>query len=279
MVTLIGRDGWGARPPRSAADTASWSERTTFTVHHSAGPTTQSVRVIQDFHMDTRGWSDIGYNFLVDQGGRAYVGRGWTAVGAHAANNNTAAIGVCVIGNNVITAAAKTAVRWLYDEACRRKGAALAIRGHRQMPGAATSCPGDTIAAWLAAGMKVDDVTEAEIIAALNKWAGSTAGREAIVKAVWQTDNVIAAPAEYVADGNTHWWAESYLNKIMEIRQVRAELEALAGAVEQLDLTLTPEQAAAVTDAARAGAAEAVAAVLERLASAGVALAGDQAPA
>ena len=58
-MNIISRKSWGARAPRSRS-TVSWSQRREFIVHYSEGPTPQSVRSIQDFHMDGRGWSDIG---------------------------------------------------------------------------------------------------------------------------------------------------------------------------------------------------------------------------
>ena len=98
-MDIISREEWGARAPRSRS-TVSWGDRTEFIVHYSEGPTTQSVRSIQNFHMDTRGWSDIGYNFLVDVQGRIYEGRGWLTVGAHAPGHNASGIGVCMIGRD-----------------------------------------------------------------------------------------------------------------------------------------------------------------------------------
>lgn len=36
---------------------------------------------VQNYHMDTKGWADIGYNFLVGEDGLAYEGRGWDRLG------------------------------------------------------------------------------------------------------------------------------------------------------------------------------------------------------
>ena len=63
-----------------------------------------------------RGFSDVGYNFMIDHRGRIYEGRyarryaagetitgedakGWGVVGAHAATMNHGSCGVCLIGN------------------------------------------------------------------------------------------------------------------------------------------------------------------------------------
>jgi hypothetical protein len=46
------------------------------------------LRGYWDFHVNTRGWVDIGYNFAIDQGGRVWDLRGLTRVGAHAASTS-----------------------------------------------------------------------------------------------------------------------------------------------------------------------------------------------
>ena len=104
--------------------------------------------------MDGNGWSDVGYNFLVDTAGTAYEGRGWLGVGAHAAPHNTSHIGVCFIGRDGdATPAAKTAIRALYDEACKRAGRTLSKTYHGGLSGNSTSCPGADLRAWVKNGM------------------------------------------------------------------------------------------------------------------------------
>ncbi|WP_017578594.1 N-acetylmuramoyl-L-alanine amidase [Nocardiopsis valliformis] len=161
MPTIVSRSGWGARSPRSTT-TTDWSERIGFTVHYSAGPPSQTPRQIQDFHMDDRGWDDIGYNFLVDQEGTIYEGRGWLVVGAHAAPNNTSHIGVCFIGSDGdATPAAKTAIRDLYVDACHRAGRLLAQTWHSGLPGQSTLCPGIDLRTWTQGGMSTDIIPPA----------------------------------------------------------------------------------------------------------------------
>jgi len=177
-VGIISRAEWGARAPRNR-QTTTWSRRTEFVVHYSEGPTTQTPRQIQNYHMDHNGWSDIGYNFLVDTRGRIYEGRGWLVVGAHAPNHNTSGIGVCMIGRDGdATDAAKKSIRWLYDEACRRKGGTLAKRGHRDVT--ATSCPGNQLYQWVKAGMPVSGGTGSS--SGGGTGSGGTDWMEAMVK-------------------------------------------------------------------------------------------------
>jgi hypothetical protein len=154
-MEIITRAGWGARPPESVVS-VSWARRTKFIVHYSGASKHQTVRAIQNFHMDSRGWSDVGYNFLADYHGNLYIGRGWTALGTHTVGHNTSGIAVCFIGvNGDATDAARAAIRWLYEEACRRKGATLRRYGHRDLD--QTSCPGDDLHQWVHAGMPLPE--------------------------------------------------------------------------------------------------------------------------
>jgi len=71
-----------------------FTEVTHLIVHHSAGVNTSSdwaatVRGIWDYHVNSNGWDDVGYNWLVDPNGVLYEGRGDDVRGAHFCGNNT----------------------------------------------------------------------------------------------------------------------------------------------------------------------------------------------
>jgi uncharacterized protein with LGFP repeats len=62
------------------------------------------IRAIYAYHTQTLGWSDIGYNFLVDRFGRLYEGR-WggmdrPVIGAHTGGFNTNTVGVAALGDH-----------------------------------------------------------------------------------------------------------------------------------------------------------------------------------
>jgi hypothetical protein len=83
-------------------------------VHHSAGSNTSTnwaatVRSIWDYHVNTQGWNDIGYNYLIDPNGVIYEGRGDEVQGAHFSCMNSGSMGVCLLGN-FTTAAPTTAM-------------------------------------------------------------------------------------------------------------------------------------------------------------------------
>ncbi|KAK9719368.1 N-acetylmuramoyl-L-alanine amidase [Popillia japonica] len=50
------------------------------------------------YHVESRKWDDIGYNFLIGCDGNVYEGRGWTAIGAHTYNFNKYSVGIAFVG-------------------------------------------------------------------------------------------------------------------------------------------------------------------------------------
>ena len=73
-------------------------------IHHSATPdgATYDTAAIKNYHVNTKGWNDIGYHFLLEfmNGRLSYViGRGMNDDGAHTIGRNKQAIGICVVGN------------------------------------------------------------------------------------------------------------------------------------------------------------------------------------
>lgn len=68
-------------------------------LHCSATPEGRHVtaETIRQWHLD-RGWSDIGYHFVVYLDGTVVSGRPVSRVGAHVKGRNRDSIGVCYIG-------------------------------------------------------------------------------------------------------------------------------------------------------------------------------------
>ncbi|KOC60447.1 Peptidoglycan-recognition protein SA, partial [Habropoda laboriosa] len=54
---------------------------------------------IRSYHMDTNGWHDIGYSFLIGGDGNVYEGCGWEREGAPAYGYNKKSVGIAFIGN------------------------------------------------------------------------------------------------------------------------------------------------------------------------------------
>ncbi|GEL95163.1 cell wall-binding repeat-containing protein [Cellulomonas composti] len=79
-------------------------------VHHTVNSNTYSqaqapalVRGIYLYHIKGRGWSDVGYHFLVDRFGTVYEGRAGSIdkipLGVHSGGFNTDTIGIAMIGD------------------------------------------------------------------------------------------------------------------------------------------------------------------------------------
>lgn len=165
---IMPRSAWGADESMMTW-TPSQGRVTGAVIHHTAGTNNYSaeqvpaiLRGIYAFHSQTKGWGDIGYNFLVDKYGRTWEGRsGGTTlatVGAHAVNYNSAMTGISVMGDYTstgITQAAWDAVvdvtAWklaihgvrVTDSTTVNGGTYPAVVGHRDV--GQTSCPGQQI--------------------------------------------------------------------------------------------------------------------------------------
>ncbi len=151
-ITIHSRADWGARAPKCSTATSPYRA----TIHHTVTPTSDSMsaearlRQIQSYHMDTQGWCDIGYNYLVSRDGRVWRGRGAQVLGAHVEDDNTGNVGISFMGTYTSTKVTDT-------QLCN--GAKLLaelhhdfpaiglnrtdVKGHRQR--GSTACPGDAL--------------------------------------------------------------------------------------------------------------------------------------
>ena len=75
-------------------------------VHHTASTKNlddpmQAMRDIYYYHAISRGWGDIGYNYIIDTSGNIYEGRfgGEGVIAAHSGPANHGSIGIAVLGN------------------------------------------------------------------------------------------------------------------------------------------------------------------------------------
>lgn len=151
-------------PPPSAYTPTS---PTHLIVHHSAGSNSSSnyaavVAYIWDLHKNTNGWSDIGYNWLIDPNGVIYEGRGSGVSGAHFSCLNSGTLGVCILGDYRNFPVAQASLQALSDlllfEACTNAidpadssvhaSSQLILRhisGHRDANTAQVGCPSGTV--------------------------------------------------------------------------------------------------------------------------------------
>jgi putative cell wall-binding protein len=177
---IVTRAEWGADESlRSGSPSYARRVRAGF-VHHTVNANTYSeaeaaavVRGIYRYHTASNGWSDIGYNFLVDRFGTVYEGRAGGmdrgVIGAHAGGFNTGTFGVASIGTHSTEGPSSAAleaiarvIAWKFDihhidvagavelrsggSTRYAKGTVVrlaTVSGHRAV--STTSCPGNSL--------------------------------------------------------------------------------------------------------------------------------------
>jgi len=119
------------------------SGRPTYIILHNAAAVTATPEAIHSWHL-ARGFAGFGYHLYVRKDGSIHEGRPLWAYGAHTLGYNQH-IGSCCEGNYDIEkkmpAKQLKALKWAIAHARAKTGARI-IKGHREMPGNATSCPG-----------------------------------------------------------------------------------------------------------------------------------------
>jgi hypothetical protein len=190
--SFVSRASWGGSEVLNNSVSATWYRADHLVVHHSADANalrsgesawSDRVRAIWSFHAYSRGWGDVGYNWLVDPNGVIYEGRNGSSsldkdsVGFHDTGNK-GSMGVVMLGTFgpgvpnvspiVPTNAAQNAVVQLLAWKANQRGidplgrsfyygcsisnycapfnsgsVVPNIAGHRQVTPGHTSCPGD----------------------------------------------------------------------------------------------------------------------------------------
>src|SRR5699024_542187 len=196
---IIKRSSWGAKPKRNCSSPIR-AKLKGAVVHHTAGSNSYTkaqsrgiVKSAQAYHMQGRGWCDIGYNFLVDKYGQVFEGRAGGVTksgkiikqnvrGAHAGGFqvNTNTMGVSLIGSfgkskhtKAMRKSLLQLISWRFQQnKLLAKGKITVggislqrISGHRDVVD--TACPGKQVYDWLSAngGLRdrVRDVLESSI--------------------------------------------------------------------------------------------------------------------
>lgn len=144
--------------------------------HCSATPEGREVSVddIRRWHVHERGWSDIGYHYVIELDGKVQTGRPLARSGAHVAGHNHDSIGICYIGGidkkqkpkDTRTAAQRKA---LYELTARLRDRypGATVHGHNEF--ANKACPSfDARADWqayvLTLPIEREDIEEDEMV-------------------------------------------------------------------------------------------------------------------
>ncbi|MCX7863280.1 MAG: PKD domain-containing protein [Bacteroidales bacterium] len=160
--------------------TVSYINPTHAVIHHGASPDTYTdgaavVRGYWNYHVNTLGWNDIGYNYLSDKFGNLYQGRHnpnylnpnnyRDVLGAHAGASNSYSIGYNFLGNADVTTPTtiqldmcESFLAWWFHHygfdptssatiVLQSGGSASKPRicGHKDVNVGGTSCPGNTL--------------------------------------------------------------------------------------------------------------------------------------
>lgn len=161
---IVTRSAWGARATRCSSRNGTMNR---MAIHHTVTPSAnpeRQVRGIQRYHMDSRGWCDVGYHFLVGIDGTVYEGRPLHLVGAHVGGHNTNNIGIsfvgCFTGSGCPAGTGPSRPPEVMIDAAARLVGKLSslfgiginsstVKGHRDHSGQSTGCPGDFLHARL----------------------------------------------------------------------------------------------------------------------------------
>ena len=172
MPVMVSRKRWGAderlrshngaacvRPKYTTPVLAAFVHHTADRNDYTRAQVPAMVRAMYAYHVKSRGWCDLGYNFLVDRFGRAFEGRYGGAqlpvLGAHTASYNANSFGVAVIGNfekatppQAMLEMTARVIAWKLDANYRSPLATIVLDGSRlhtvsgHRDAKATACPG-----------------------------------------------------------------------------------------------------------------------------------------
>lgn len=157
-MEIVTRSQWGARPPKYTTALVP-SEVKGVAVHYTSmdadrvydhADCAARVRGIQRYHMDTKGWADIAYNFCVCWHGYVFEGRGFgiRSAGQGTVAGNDGYHAVCFLGGDTarddVTPAGREALGWII-----RRCPGDDVRPHSWFH--KTGCPGAELEAYVEA--------------------------------------------------------------------------------------------------------------------------------
>lgn len=116
----------------------------------------EKVREVRSWHL-AKGWSDIGYHFLIDRDGTVVEGRPIEKTGAHVKGHNTGTIGISLFGGHGASSTDKfedhftpeqdAALRTLVGKLRDTYPSITKVTGHNEY--ANKGCPGFNVGSWI----------------------------------------------------------------------------------------------------------------------------------
>ncbi|MCT4566140.1 MAG: peptidoglycan recognition protein family protein [Maledivibacter sp.] len=122
-------------------------------IHHSLTKDGKVVdfNAIKRYHIETNGWRDIGYHYVIENVNDQYKilkGRDEKAIGAHTKGENANSIGICLVGNFDVQLVPSNQLEKLVEliKDIRNRYGNIPVHGHCDFPNPDTgyrkSCPG-----------------------------------------------------------------------------------------------------------------------------------------
>lgn len=126
--------------------------------------TTEDIR---QWHLH-RGWTDIGYHFVVERDGVIMPGRPLSEVGAHIRGFNACSVGICLVGGTEVSSSGKhypkanftrAQMESLYSLllALREAYPNAVVQGHRDFEGVRKACPSFDVRSWIRSSDEAGD--------------------------------------------------------------------------------------------------------------------------
>lgn len=189
-------------------------------------PTSDKVAEIRRWHTDPkpdgRGWSDIGYHWIIDRDGTVLSGRSMFRDGAHVKGRNKGTVGICLLGgfgssendgpHDNYTPSQLAALRMLIADLQGEYPSITKVSGHNEY--AAKACPGFRVQQWLKDVEPRTKVTQATTIKATAATAVAGAGGVAtVLGSLSPTGQIIVLVCAAIAGFGLAWIARERIRK------------------------------------------------------------------
>tara|TARA_R110000796_G_scaffold59561_1_gene137359 strand:- start:1351 stop:1749 length:399 start_codon:yes stop_codon:yes gene_type:complete len=103
------------------------------------------AKEIRRWHVDERGWDDIGYHYVIRRDGEIEVGRQESVMGAHCSGHNRTSLGICMVGDDAFTRAQFYSLGKLIQE-LRLRYDLIEVTGHYTYSN--KTCPNFDVEEW-----------------------------------------------------------------------------------------------------------------------------------
>jgi N-acetyl-anhydromuramyl-L-alanine amidase AmpD len=140
-------------------------------VHHSAtARDTTTFQSVRNYHINVRGFWEIGYHYFIDGKGIVYPGRPENYVGAHCKtpppSMNFMSLGICLAGNfeeEIPSSEQLFSLNKLLKDLIEKYEIQISnVLGHCEVAGTSTLCPGKNLLNWLYTFRKAQNTSDSQ---------------------------------------------------------------------------------------------------------------------